>query len=241
MTDIIDMTPTIAPKSDQLNADDLIAGPRVVLITKVAARTSTPDQPIAISFEGDGGKPYYPCKSMRRVLVAVWGIDAKDYVGKAMQLYCDPDVEFGGMKVGGIRISHMSHISQPMQLLLTHKRSKRAPYVVKPLPEPNQKAASAQKPAPKTLAGAEAGSQQSSSPASDPADLLRLVDKDGKAHDLPPEKWEATLTAALTKKPFDAAASTWADNAEYIKAASETHPDQARRVTDAWKQRKAVA
>jgi hypothetical protein len=27
-----------------------------------------------------------------------------------MTLYCDPEVQFGGMKVGGIRISHMSDI-----------------------------------------------------------------------------------------------------------------------------------
>lgn len=65
-----DLSQTIAPKSDQLNADDLIGGPRTIKVTRVSAMKE-PDQPIAIYFEGDNGKPYKPGKSMRRVLVHV--------------------------------------------------------------------------------------------------------------------------------------------------------------------------
>ena len=61
-----DLGKTIAPKSDQLNADDLISGPRTITITNVASGSK--DQPINISFEGDNGKPYRPGKSMRRGL-----------------------------------------------------------------------------------------------------------------------------------------------------------------------------
>ena len=53
---------------DQLNADDLIGGPRTITVTRVS-KMKEPDQPIAIYFEGDGGKPYKPGKSMRRVLL----------------------------------------------------------------------------------------------------------------------------------------------------------------------------
>ena len=42
---------TIAPKSDQLNADDLIAGPITVRIVSVAAN-STDSGPIRINIEG---------------------------------------------------------------------------------------------------------------------------------------------------------------------------------------------
>lgn len=127
-----DLAKTIAPKSDQLNADDLIAGPRTITITGVRG-CDEPDQPIAVNFEGDDRKPYKPCKSMRRVMVHCWGPDGNTYAGRRMTLYCDPNVQFGGIKVGGIRISHMSHIDREMVLPLTVTRAKRTPYTVKPL------------------------------------------------------------------------------------------------------------
>ena len=127
-----DMRPTIAPKSDQLNADDLIGISRTVTITKVSL-CAEPDQPIAIAFEGDGGKPYKPCKSMRRVMVQVWGSDGNAFLGRSMTLYRDDAVQFGGLAVGGIRISHMSHISAPVTMALTAAKAKRKPFTVKPL------------------------------------------------------------------------------------------------------------
>lgn len=133
MSASVDMTMFITPKSDQLNADDLIGGPRTITVTKVSANQGSPEQPVSIWFEGDGGKPYKPCKSMRRVLVHVWGSDARSYAGRSMTLYCDPSVQFGGMKVGGIRISHMSHIDKEQTMALTATRAKRAPFTVHPL------------------------------------------------------------------------------------------------------------
>jgi hypothetical protein len=50
-----------------------------------------------------------------------------------MTLYRDPAVKFGGMDVGGIRVSHLSHIDKPLSVALTVSRGKRAPYVVQPL------------------------------------------------------------------------------------------------------------
>ena len=129
----MDMTPTIIPRSDQTNADDLIAGPRTITITRVSANESTPEQPVNVFFEGDGGKPYRPCKGMRRVMVSIWGADAVNYVGRAMTLYRDPTVTWGGMAVGGIRISHMSHMEREVTLALTASKTNRKPYVVKPL------------------------------------------------------------------------------------------------------------
>jgi hypothetical protein len=131
----IDLGATIAPKSDQLNADDLIVGPRTILVTAVKARASTGqgDQPVAVHFEDDNGKPYLPCKSMRRVLVHVWGRDGGAYVGRSMTLFRDEAVVFGGAAVGGIRISHMSEMARPVTLSLTASKASRKPYVVQPL------------------------------------------------------------------------------------------------------------
>ena len=81
----------------------------------------------------DNGKPYKPCKSMRRVMVAAWGANGNEYAGRSMTLYLDPTVRFGGIEVGGIRISHMSHIDREMVMALTASKTKRTPYTVKPL------------------------------------------------------------------------------------------------------------
>ncbi|WP_375453760.1 hypothetical protein [uncultured Methylobacterium sp.] len=128
-----DLSQTIAPKSDQLNADDLIGGPRTIKVSRVA-KTNGPEQPIAIHYEGDNGKPYKPGLSMRRMLVYVWGNDGNAYVGRRMTLYRDDSVRFGGVDVGGIRISHMSDITNAVTRALTDKKGSRKPFTVKPLP-----------------------------------------------------------------------------------------------------------
>lgn len=129
---MVDMSLTIAPKSDQLNADDLIGGDRTIKIVSVNANPGSAEQPVSIYYDGSS-KPYKPCKSMRRVMVQIWGADASQYVGRSMTLYRDPKVSFGGMQVGGIRISHMSHIEHDVSLVLTASRAKRTPYKVRPL------------------------------------------------------------------------------------------------------------
>lgn len=142
MTDT-DLASTIIPKSDQLNADDLIAGPMTITITKVSKVKG--EQPIIINFEGDNGRPYKPGKSMRRVLVLVWGGNGNHYVGEALTLYRDPEVTFGSDKVGGIRISHMSGIDGPRELAITVKRGQRKPFHVKPLVKAAKRPAAADK------------------------------------------------------------------------------------------------
>jgi hypothetical protein len=134
------MASTIIPKSDQLNSDDLISGPMTVKITGVTIKSGT-EQPIAISFEGDNGKPYKACKSMCRVMVTAWGADSKKYVGHSMTLYRDAAVKWGGMEVGGIRISHMSDIDKALTMALTVTRANKKPFTVKPIVSGAPKAA----------------------------------------------------------------------------------------------------
>lgn len=127
-----DMSSVIIPKSDQLNSDDLIAGPMVIRITGVDIRPGT-EQPVSIHFEGDGGKPYKACKSMCRAMVWAWGPDAKAYIGRSMTLYRDASVKWGGIEVGGIRISHMTHIDRDISMMLTATKGSRKPHTVRPL------------------------------------------------------------------------------------------------------------
>jgi len=126
-----DMSAVIIPKSDQINADDLIAGPRTYQIESVEVRPGT-EQPVNIRLVGED-RAWRPCKSMSRVLVAAWGPNSKDYTGRSLTLYRDPKVKWGGMEIGGIRVSHMTHIERDMLLQLTATKGKRAPHVVKPL------------------------------------------------------------------------------------------------------------
>lgn len=125
------MIQAIAPKSDQLNSDSLIGGSLTIKVTKVTIKEG--EQPISIFYEGDNGKPYKPCKSMSRVLVDAWGADANKYVGRSMTLYRDDKVTWGGMAVGGIRISHLSHIEREKTMVLTATKQSRKPFTVKPL------------------------------------------------------------------------------------------------------------
>jgi hypothetical protein len=136
-----DMRSVIIAKSDQLNSDDLISGPVTITVTSVTIRPGT-EQPVSIFYDGDNGKPYKCCKSMARVLVTCWGADANQYIGRSMTLYRDPKVTWGGMAVGGIRISHMTHIEGTQTMALTATKGSKKPFVVKPLkaPEPAQEA-----------------------------------------------------------------------------------------------------
>lgn len=128
----MDITHTIVPKSDQLNADSFMGGPKTYMVAKVTANEGSADQPINIYFEGEP-LVFRPCKSMRRVIVKIWGPDASKYAGRAMTLYRDPKVKWGGMEVGGIRISHMSGLERAEVMALTETRAQRKPYTVQPL------------------------------------------------------------------------------------------------------------
>lgn len=129
---MVDVSTMIAAKSDQLNADDLFENPRTITVTAVKA-TGDKEQPLAISYQGDGGKPYKPGKSMRRVLVQLWGKEGSAYVGRSMTIYRDGEVTFGKLKVGGIRISHMTDIGTDQILALAVTKGAKRAYEVKPL------------------------------------------------------------------------------------------------------------
>lgn len=133
-----DVTRTVAPKTNQTNADDFIGGiTRTITITAVKEGDSK-EQPISISYEGDNGKPWKPSLGMRRVLIELWGQEAakeadKHYRGRKVTLFRDPDVKFGKDTVGGIRISHVSDIKGDIKIALTVSKGRRVEFVVHPL------------------------------------------------------------------------------------------------------------
>lgn len=128
----MDIGDTILAKSDQVNAVDL-AVPVTVTIEGVDVVGG--DQPVNIHLREFPGKAYRPSKSMRRVLVKLWGPKSADYAGRRLTIYNDPSVTWAGKAVGGIRISHASHIDKPVTMSLALAKGKLAPFTVQPLPD----------------------------------------------------------------------------------------------------------
>lgn len=129
----MDITAHLEAKSDQLNNVDLIAGDLVITITKVNVKEKGADQPVAIHYEGDNGKPFKPCKNMMRVLAACYSSNSALWVGKRVRLYRDPEVIFGKSKTGGIRISHLSDIKSSQTFTLQFRRRVFTEFTVQPL------------------------------------------------------------------------------------------------------------
>lgn len=132
--DVSDLRSTIIPKSDQLNAEQLLGGPMTVTVSDV--RLGSDDQPVVIHYANDAGRPYKPCKTMRKVLIFAWGEDGRKWVGRSMTLFNDQSVKFGGLEVGGIRISHMTDIARDVQVSLTATKGKKALHTIKWMPNP---------------------------------------------------------------------------------------------------------
>lgn len=130
--DLTDVTDTTAPKSDQLDAVDLLSGARIFRIEAVSEGPA--DQPLQVHLAGFP-RPWRPGVSMRRVLVAAWGKNAQAWVGRYVELFCNPDVMFGREKVGGTRISRMSHLDRTLGVPLIVGKGRAATYAVEPLPE----------------------------------------------------------------------------------------------------------
>jgi hypothetical protein len=126
-----DITHTIAPNSDQIDAIDLHhSGPRTFTVERVVVNKS--DQPVNIHLR-EIDRVYRPSKNMRRVLADAWGIDSAEWAEHALTLYCDPEVMFGRDKTGGVRISHVSHIDAAMNIPIIVSRGKSGMWTVKPL------------------------------------------------------------------------------------------------------------
>lgn len=128
-----DMRVTIEKKTDQLNFEDFLGGvTRTVTIVEV--KKGSKEQQYDIVIEGDS-RYWRPAVTVLKLLVQAWGDNAKEWVGRRATLFGDPTVTFGRDVVGGIRVSHLSHIDGPVTANLTVTRGKRAKHTVEPLIE----------------------------------------------------------------------------------------------------------
>jgi len=130
----MDLTKAAEPRSDQMNADDLISGPRTFTITAVTEGTS--EQPVNYYLaEYDPGKPFKPSKTVIKLLILGWGPESDDHVGKRFTLYCEESVKWAGKAVGGIRVSHMSGLKKKIVANLAETKGKKQTHIVEPLPD----------------------------------------------------------------------------------------------------------
>ena len=128
MNDVTNLRDTIIPKSDQMNADDLVGTTANIIVSGVSRGNI--ESPLVINYQNDGGRPFKPCKTMRKLLIAAWGENGNEWIGHSMVLFCDDTVKYAGKNVGGIRISHLSHITKRLQVNLQVTRGKKQLYTV---------------------------------------------------------------------------------------------------------------
>lgn len=126
----MDITESLAPASDQLDAIELVAGPRIFTIDSVSKGSA--EQPVNVYLR-NFPRPWRPSKGMRRVLAGCWGADASVWGGRSVELFFDPEVTFGKDKPGGTRISRLTDIDGIKRIPLLIARGKSAVYVVEPL------------------------------------------------------------------------------------------------------------
>ena len=125
------MKVTIEKKTDQLNYEDFLGGvTRIVTVAGVKAGTKEQQYDIVLE---DDQRVWRPAVTVLKLLVEAWGDDATEWGGRRAQLYGDPTIMFGRDRVGGIRVSHLSHISKPVIASLTETRGKRKVHTVQPL------------------------------------------------------------------------------------------------------------
>ena len=128
---MMDISDSLAANSNQQNYDEYLAGPKTVTVSEV--KKGTAEQPVEVHLSEFPGKPFKPAKTVRRLLAKVWGTDASQWAGRRLTIYGDPEVRYGGKSVGGLRVSHVSHIDKPVEVLLTESRGKKRAHTVQPL------------------------------------------------------------------------------------------------------------
>lgn len=140
----MDIGDTLTPNSDRITNLDLLTGPRIVTIVRKEVTPYKPgipknqQFPVAL-FTAEFGedRPYRPQLSMRKLLAdpRVWGGDSSLYVGRRIELFRDDTVKIGPKSKPGVRISAVSHISQPVTVTMAESQIKDRTFTVQPLPD----------------------------------------------------------------------------------------------------------
>jgi hypothetical protein len=131
--EVLDLSGTIKSNADQLNVDDMVTGPMRIQVEGVTLNND-PKQPIKIFYYGCENKPFKPCLTVRRIIIALWGKDGNQWANRWMNLYVDASVSYGKQKnIGGIRVDALSHINSTATISLTVRRGVKQHFTIKPI------------------------------------------------------------------------------------------------------------
>ena len=78
-------------------------------------------------------RPFKPSKTVLRLLAYAWGEETDDWPeSPRLTLYRDEKVKWAGQEIGGIRVSHMSHIEKPLKVALAESKGKKSLHARRP-------------------------------------------------------------------------------------------------------------
>lgn len=148
----MDITAALAPKSDQLDAVELVA-PRTFTIGEGSRLGQREGFDVVEIVLVDFPRVWRPSKGMLDVIVAIWGTDAREWAGHQVTVYNDPEVTFGRDKVGGVRIKAMSGIDKTttVQIRGRGQGARRIPWRVEPIAAQSRPQQEAQQPSPEQI------------------------------------------------------------------------------------------
>lgn len=137
MNDVTDAREFMVIKSDQMNYEDFISGPQAFIITKLGRKMDKGEPRLMVYLSGREKTPWIPSKGMVKCLsnISGWGPNLKDWIGRSITLFGEPTVMFGGKELGGIRVSHISHIEEQYVTKISERRGVRTDYLIKPMRE----------------------------------------------------------------------------------------------------------
>jgi hypothetical protein len=123
-------------KSDRLNYENFIMGAKEFKISKLAKKTDQGKARLLIYFEGHEATPYWPSLGMIKCLSSPdgWGESPfSEWIGRSMTLFGEPTVVYAGKEIGGIQISHISHIKTEYSTKITLRRGMRIDFTIEPI------------------------------------------------------------------------------------------------------------
>ena len=128
---MVDITPALQAKSDQLNAEDLITGPITVHVT---GGYLAEGNRLVVELAEYPQRPWLASRGMAKFIGAIWGTETDEWAkNAAITLFRNPEVVYGGKAVGGIQIQAISGISKPYTGPLRKSRDKSVPFTIQPL------------------------------------------------------------------------------------------------------------
>lgn len=127
----VDIRAATKPRSDQLNFENFLTGPQTFTVAKVTPGDR--DHPVFIYMEECPATPYKPSKGMLKCIAQPdgWGDKSSQWTGKAITLYGDPTVIYGGVEVGGIKVYALEGIESDYETLISARRGVRKPHLIK--------------------------------------------------------------------------------------------------------------